>query len=487
MCDLTMKSFSIVVASLPDGGIGHNNSLPWPIKRGEGDMKWFYKLTTNVYNHKKQNAVIMGKNTYLSIVEQLKETGMKSLPNRKNFVLTQNTVFNSNETKDVEFCSSLDQALDLIERSNDIEHVFVIGGGKLYNEALKHPKCQSIWYTHVLPLNENTYKSIQSDVKIEKDLIYKLYQSESEIYAHSILDGFEFETVKYIRKPHEEMQYINTIKRILREGKYKDDRTKTGVISIFGNRLTFDLQDSFPILTTKKVFWKGVVKELLWFIKGQTDNKILQQDSVNIWNGNSTREYLDGLGFTNREEGDLGPVYGYQWRHFGAKYIDCHTDYAGQGVDQLAHVITTIQTNPDDRRLIMSAWNPTDLKEMALPACHILSQFYVQNGKLSCQMYQRSADWFLGTPFNIASYSLLTCMIAQICNLKPGQFSYVTGDSHLYSTHLGAALEQVQRTPFPFPQLNIKRQVELIDDFVYEDFELVGYQSHNSIQAKMAV
>ncbi|KAF2583847.1 hypothetical protein F2Q70_00033956 [Brassica cretica] len=194
--------------------------------------------------------------------------------------------------------------------------------------------------------------------------------------------------------------------------------------------MTFNLRRSFPLLTTKRVFWRGVVEELLWFISGSTNAKLLQEKGIHIWDGNASREYLDGIGLTEREEGDLGPVYGFQWRHFGAKYTDMHADYTGQGFDQLLDVINKIKNNPDDRRIIMSAWNPSDLKAMALPPCHMFAQFYVANGELSCQMYQRSADMGLGVPFNIASYSLLTCILAHVCDLVPGDFIHVIGDAH---------------------------------------------------------
>merc|ERR1712198_664151 len=213
----------------------------------------------------------------------------------------------------------------------------------------------------------------------------------------------------------------------------------------------------------------------------------LQQKNVRIWDGNSSREFLDSLGFTNREEGDLGPVYGFQWRHFGAEYVDMHADYAGKGVDQLADVINRIKTKPTDRRIIMCAWNPADLNKMALPPCHCLVQFYVANGELSCQLYQRSADMGLGVPFNIASYALLTYMIAHVTGLKPGDFVHSFGDAHVYSNHVDALEEQLKREPRPFPTLTMKRKVETINDFTMEDFELEGYKPHPKIKMDMAV
>jgi thymidylate synthase len=218
---------------------------------------------------------------------------------------------------------------------------------------------------------------------------------------------------------HDEMQYLKLVKKILKKGVNRPDRTGVGTSSIFGTQIRFNLRDKIiPMLTTKRVFFRGVAEELLWFIKGDTDAKTLQDKNIHIWDGNSTREYLNACGFHDRKEGDLGPVYGFQWRHFGAKYGTAKDDYTGKGIDQLKEIIERIKTNPYDRRIIMSAWNPIDIPKMALPPCHVLSQFYVANGELSCQLYQRSADMGLGVPFNIASYSLLTHMIAHVTGLK---------------------------------------------------------------------
>jgi len=241
------------------------------------------------------------------------------------------------------------------------------------------------------------------------------------------------------------------------------------------------------LLTTKKVFYRGIAEELFWFIRGSTSAKELQDKNVRIWDGNSSREFLDSIGLTEREEGDLGPVYGFQWRHFGAEYTNMHADYSGKGVDQLAEVINRIKTKPTDRRIIMCAWNPADLDKMALPPCHCLVQFYVADGELSCQLYQRSADMGLGVPFNIASYALLTIMIAHVTGLRPGDFVHTLGDAHVYSNHVEALKVQLEREPKEFPKLVIKREVEKIEDFNIDDFEVVGYQSHPKIAMDMAV
>ena len=270
-------------------------------------------------------------------------------------------------------------------------------------------------------------------------------------------------------------------------GAVRGDRTGTGTRSLFGRSLRFDLRRSFPLLTTKRVFWRGVVEELLWFVRGCTDAKQLSAAGVGIWDGNGSRAFLDARGLPHRAEGDLGPVYGFQWRHFGAAYVDKDADYSGQGVDQLADVVHRLRTNPNDRRIILTAWNPAALREMALPPCHLLAQFFVADGELSCQMYQRSGDMGLGVPFNIASYALLTRLLAQVAGLRAGEFVHVIGDAHVYSNHVEPLMEQLGREPRPFPTLTIDPSVKEIDDFRFEHFAIAGYDPHPPIKMDMAV
>ncbi|KAL2085104.1 hypothetical protein ACEWY4_018424 [Coilia grayii] len=313
------------------------------------------------------------------------------------------------------------------------------------------------------------------------------------------VDGSEAEETKpvaQVEKPVDstafslfcdERGYLRQIEYILQKGVRRGDRTGTGVISVFGLQARYSLRDQFPLLTTKRVFWKGILEELLWFIKGSTNAGELSERGVKIWDANGSRDFLDRSGFTERQEGDLGPVYGFQWRHYGAQYTDMHADYTGQGVDQLQKVIDTIRTNPEDRRIIMCAWNPKDLPLMALPPCHALCQFYVSEGELSCQLYQRSGDMGLGVPFNIASYALLTYMIAHITGLKPGDFVHTLGDAHIYSNHVEPLKEQLTREPRAFPKLHIRRAVQNIDDFNSDDFEILDYNPHPTIKMPMAV
>jgi len=277
------------------------------------------------------------------------------------------------------------------------------------------------------------------------------------------------------------------VRDVIENGVERGDRTGTGTLSKFGVQMRFSLRESFPLLTTKSVFWRGVAEELLWFLNGETSAAKLQEKKIRIWDGNSSREYLDSIGLTDREEGDLGPVYGWQWRHFGAEYVDMHTDYTGMGVDQVAEVLDKIKNKPNDRRIIMTAWNPADLKKMALPPCHMFAQFYVANGELSCQMYQRSADLGLGVPFNIASYALLTCLFAHLSGLKPGDFIHTIGDAHVYLNHVDALKEQLKRAPRPFPTLKIADSVKSVEGCTFADLKIEGYNPHSKIEMKMAV
>lgn len=259
-------------------------------------------------------------------------------------------------------------------------------------------------------------------------------------------------------------QYLNLLRDIMENGVDKMDRTGVGTRSVFGRQMRFDLSKGFPLVTTKKVHLKSIIYELLWFLKGETNVKYLQDHGVRIWN-----EWAD-------ENGELGPVYGSQWRNWN-----------GEGIDQIAEVINTLKTKPNDRRMIVSAWNVGKIAEMHLPPCHMMFQFYVANNKLSCMLYQRSCDMFLGVPFNIASYALLTMMVAQVCGLEPGEFIHTLGDTHIYHNHFEQVKEQLSHTPYPLPQMKINPNVKDINDFKYEDFELVNYQSYDTIKAKVAV
>lgn len=278
-------------------------------------------------------------------------------------------------------------------------------------------------------------------------------------------------------------QYLELLQHILDKGQDKSDRTGTGTRSVFGYQMRFDLADGFPLLTTKKVHMKSITHELLWFIKGDTHVKYLQDNKVTIWDEWATAEQTARFG---RQEGDLGPVYGHQWRNFGATKNE-DGSYQADGFDQLTWLINEIKTNPDSRRLIISGWNPNEASQVALPPCHTLFQFYVVNGKLSCQLYQRSADVFLGVPFNIASYALFTHMIAQVCGLDVGEFVWTGGDTHLYHNHFEQAKLQLTREPLPLCQLKLNPEIKDIFAFGFDDISIENYQSHERIKADVAV
>lgn len=262
-------------------------------------------------------------------------------------------------------------------------------------------------------------------------------------------------------------QYLDLMRRVRNEGVRKEDRTGTGTLSVFGHQMRFDLRQGFPVVTTKKLHLRSIIHELLWFLNGDTNIRYLKENGVRIWD-----EWAD-------ENGDLGPVYGYQWRSW--------PDHHGGHIDQITRLVEQIRRNPDSRRLIVSAWNPAQIDEMKLPPCHCLFQFYVAEGRLSCQLYQRSADIFLGVPFNIASYALLTHMVAQACDLDVGDFVHTLGDAHLYSNHLEQADLQLSREPLALPQLKLNPEVKSLLDFRFEDIELLDYQSHPHIKAPVAV
>lgn len=508
------RTYQVVVASTPNMGIGKEGKLPWKLP---SDLKFFKEITMATSDPVKKNAIIMGRRTWESIPSK-----HRPLPGRLNVVLTRGRSSDIVTEENVVTCGSMTSALELLASSPycfSIENVFVIGGGQILRDALNAPSCDAIHITEIksnidcdtfIPaINSSlfhpwytSFPSVENSIRYSFVTYVRVRSSSSKTFSESngvSLDNglenssnkFEIKEFSFLPKMiferHEEYTYLRLVQEILSSGVLKDDRTGTGTLSKFGCQMRFNLRKAFPLLTTKRVFWRGVVEELLWFISGSTNAKILQEKDIHIWDGNASRDYLDSIGLVDREEGDLGPVYGFQWRHFGAKYTDMHADYSGQGFDQLLDVIHKIKNKPDDRRIILSAWNPSDLKLMALPPCHMFAQFYVGDGELSCQMYQRSADMGLGVPFNIASYALLTCMIAHVCGLVPGDFVHVIGDAHVYRTHVKPLEDQLQKLPKPFPILKINPQKKDIDSFVLADFKLIGYDPHQKIEMKMAV
>jgi dihydrofolate reductase/thymidylate synthase len=514
------KPFDIIVAATSiNFGIGREGTLPWRLKT---DMSFFKRVTTMTNGIPgMMNAVIMGRKTYESIPAKF-----RPLEGRINVVLSRNPSVREELSLPAEVlvAGSLDEALEQVSGDARIAQTFVLGGGSVYKEAVESKFCAHVFMTAIFNAYENidtcfpeltpenyTLKSCSQPVE-ENGTRFSFAMFENTKYQNEIsggnaaseggdlLDGLFTSNpmsqasvcTKFLTSmnQHPEMQYLNLIRDVMENGVVRSDRTGTGTISKFGATMRYSLRnDEFPLLTTKRVFWRGVAEELLWFVNGSTNAKLLQEKNIKIWDGNASREFLDSRGLTEREEGDLGPVYGFQWRHFGADYDTMHGDYTGKGVDQLARVIDTIKNNPTDRRILLSAWNPAALDLMALPPCHMFAQFYVANGEVSCQMYQRSADLGLGVPFNIASYALLTRMIADVCGLKAGEFVHVMGDAHVYLNHREALNVQLCRAPRPFPRLTIKESAEPrdIDGFVFEDFTVHDYQPHKTIKMEMAV
>ncbi|KAL0391955.1 UNVERIFIED_CONTAM: Bifunctional dihydrofolate reductase-thymidylate synthase 1 [Sesamum radiatum] len=473
---ITQKTYQVVVAATPDMGIG------------------------------KDECCDDGRRTWESIPPQF-----RPLPGRLNVVLTRSASSDVAAAENVISCGSMSSALKLLAEppySLSVEKVFLIGGGQILREALNAVECDAIHITEIKtsvecdtfipPIDMSVYQPWYSSSPVEENGIQYCFATYVRLRTSTsgpVNSGHELSCngsisrskrfklsdftylPKFVFEKHEEFQYLRLVQDIISNGNSKDDRTGTGTLSKFGCQMHFNLRKSFPLLTTKVLIFVGS-----FALQGFSGEELLRS-----FCGSSVVPQMLSIGLTDREEGDLGPIYGFQWRHFGARYTNMHADYTGQGFDQLLDVIDKIKNKPDDRRIILSAWNPSDLKLMALPPCHMFAQFYVANGELSCQMYQRSADMGLGVPFNIASYALLTCMIAHVCGLIPSEFVHVIGDAHVYKTHISPLQEQLKKLPRPFPILKINPEKRDIDSFVAADFELRNYEPHQKLEMKMAV
>ncbi|GIX65319.1 bifunctional dihydrofolate reductase/thymidilate synthase [Babesia caballi] len=498
----------IFVATALNGVIGNNNQIPWPHIRQ--DFRFLARGTSYVEpevqaaNPTLQNVVIFGRKTY----ESIPQTSLP-LKNRINVVLSRT----AKDIPGVLVYPSLPVAIRTLRASVPHHKIFILGGSNVYREVLDNDLCDKIYLTRLnkeyegdvfFPKIPDSFHITGISPTFSTDFVtydFVVYEkktapslSRTPTLDELLLTGQELQTPPpaYIACPnikirnHEEFQYLDIVADVLSKGTLKPNRTGTDAYSKFGYQMRFDLSRSFPLLTTKKVALRSIIEELLWFIKGSTNGNELLAKNVRIWELNGARSFLDNLGFTDREEHDLGPIYGFQWRHFGAEYVDMHADYRGQGIDQLKTVIDRIKNNPNDRRLIVCSWNVADLGKMALPPCHCLFQFYVSDGKLSCMMYQRSADLGLGVPFNIASYSIFTAMVAQVCGLKLGEFVHNLADAHVYADHVDAVKLQISRVPYPFPQLKLNPAITSIEDFTADDIVVESYVSHPPIKMAMA-
>lgn len=454
-----MLPIHLILAIDEQFGIGKNGSIPW-----DSDLGYFKKITTTTRDSHKKNALIMGRLTYDSMpIPRISMT-------RKCVVVTSTPYCRHATT-----ARTLRDAITGCQNDDTIENIFIIGGSRMYKEGLDTGLVDKIYLTRV----HGTY---DCDVGVPwlKNILSKYYKMSS------IQQGERFTYEVYSQNG--ETEYIDLLKDIVKNGESRPNRTGVDTTSVFGRTIRFPFKDGFPLLTTKRVFWKGVIEELLWFLRGDTSSARLSEKGVRIWEGNTSKEYLEKRGLGGYSEGDCGPVYGYQWRHWNAEYGSCDDSYEGRGIDQIAQVIDSIKNDPYSRRHIISAWNVGQLDEMVLPPCHVLCQFFVsKDGELSCQMYQRSADMFLGVPFNIASYAALTYIIARETDLKPKELIMCFGDAHIYSNHMDAVEEQLQREQRKFPTLRISDAAGSYETLTMDDFIIEGYNPHGTIKAPMAV
>ena len=498
-------SINIIVAFCKkNNGIGNNNSIPWHLK---SELKYFKEITTKKHeNQLLNNIVIMGRKTWDSLP-------IKPLPKRTNVILSQNMVDDKineieNVYEDTFFIKNIQSYLNDITSNGIIENtnIFVIGGAQIY-EIIMNLSNDTNFNHRVNIYATEIYKEFECDTffpnininndkdkdKGKFDLTYvSEFKEENCIhYRHKIYKQNNTITEDEIWVNQEEMQYIDTLSEIMDDGQENIDRTNVGTKSIFGKQYKYNLRDTFPALTTKRIFFRGIFEELMLYITGKTDNNILNEKKIHIWDGNTTRDFLDNRGLNQYPTGDMGETYGFNFRHFGANYIDCKQDYTGQGTDQLANVLHLIKNDPHSRRIIINLWNASTLNKAALPACLCMYQFYVntQKNELNLQIYIRSSDFFLANNWNACTGALLIHMICNLndINLTPGTLTVVTGDTHIYNSHDEQVIENLKRIPRPFPKLTIKEKKNSLQEFTFDDIKLVDYTPYKNIAAPMAV
>lgn len=475
---------NLIYSETNDHVIGVNNDLYCKVS---GDLKHFRKQTRRTINGKK-NGIVTGYNTFKSIPTTLSD-------DKRSMIVISNNHYDELLEEGIEVYRTIDEIFGLNDKYLQF---FIIGGSKIYHSFVNNyfDKIDLIYQTKFFEDVSNTINNITiGPIMIARNTINKkieLIESNDYTEMGQIFNGNEYITKSidyqiniYQKKEminHTELNYLKLLKKIITEKNIKTGRNGD-IYSYFGGRLEFDLRESFPIITTKRMPCKTILRELLWFIRGSTSNKELNDKNVHIWDLNASREFLDSRNL-NYKDGDLGPIYGFQWRHFGAEYKDCDTDYTNKGVDQLKWIIDEIKKNPSSRRLIMSAWNPIDLDKMALPPCHLMIQFNIDGEYIDGQMYQRSGDMFLGIPFNITSYSFLISIIGKLTGYIPRKFIHIIGDAHIYLEHEEAVLKQLERYPLKYPKLEIKNMTN-IDDIHEDMFNIIDYQYFEGIKAPM--
>ena len=483
-----MESFSfnlIVAYSFPSRGIGKDGSIQWTISE---DLKWFARLTKKQEDPSRTPVVIMGRKTWESLP-------CGKLKDRLNIVLSKKSMEHSESTENgVIFCTfdTLIQTLEKIKNSINSE-ISVIGGGEIYKLFLESDlRIGWIYATEVYCKKEPEYDTVFPSVDGLKLVDVSPFHKNGESDAY-----FRFMTYHKtctscgvnIFKNKEETRYLDLMQELI-SAPLRIDRTGVGVCGLFGKQLTYDLSDSFPLSTTKKMFLRGIFEELMMYLRGQTDNNILTTKGIHVWDGNTTREFLDKRGLSHYKEGDMGSTYGFNFRHFGAEYKGCDASYTDQGVDQLKEVINLIKTDPTSRRLVINLWDPRANKGAALPACLCMYQFYVRESKwLDLQIYIRSSDYFLANNWNTCTGALLVHLICSLVGieLEPGILTVSMGDVHIYTSHLNQIAENLKRVPLPPPKLVVNKKKHNIEDFDFTDLRLIGYRSYDRIPAPMAV
>lgn len=447
--------FNIILAVDSKNGISKDGNIPWNVPC---DLEYFKKITTFTQLPNSSNAVIMGRKTADSLPK-------KYLPSRLNIVLTRNVTYRNPNTL---ITNTFNKALKTA-KENKVDTVWVIGGKEIYDLAFRHHEIDKVYVTVI-------DEDFNCDKKVELPKL-NILQNPSN-YKHNT-----YNVLNFIGKPiySSEQQYLQLLEDIISKGEKRATRNAV-TLSSFSKELKFSIKDGFPLLTTKKMFWKGIVEELLFFIRGDIDTKKLEEKGINIWKGNTSSEFLEKMNL-DYEDGIMGPMYGYQWRFFNKPLNE-----SNGGVDQLKELIELIKTDPNSRRLIMTDYNPSQVDQGVLYPCHsLMLQFYVKEGSLSVKMYQRSADSFLGLPFNIASTSLLLSIIAKLCNLEPDEVTISLGDCHIYESHLDAVMQQLDREPLNLPKLIIPefKSLEEVEQSKFEDYKIIDYSNHGSIKAEM--